>query len=139
MRWKWSWNICSLHCNTWNTFSKFFIQILQSHTVCCHDREWPCVLKLLASFSSFYYELIRSYTMRVLYSVLCTQRMTFHVSTKGQLISKCLFVVFNYPKRQTTWGTIVVKSHFFFRFLGELKIQCNLAFSDTFGVRKNCH
>ena len=45
---------------------------------------------------------------------------------KGQLISKCLFGVFNSPKKTNennlTWGTIVVKSNFFVHFLGELKI-----------------
>ena len=50
----------------------------------------------------------------------------FRVELKGQLISKCLFGVFNSPKKKnennSTWGTIVVKSNFFVRFLGELKI-----------------
>ena len=46
---------------------------------------------------------------------------------KGQLISKCIFGLFNSPKKQTKIIrlevlTIVVKSNFFFRFLGELKI-----------------
>ena len=38
--------------------------------------------------------------------------------SKGQLISKCLFVVFNSPKKQTKTirGSIVVKSIFLFNF-----------------------
>ena len=43
--------------------------------------------------------------------------------SKGQLISKCLFGVFNYfqktNKNKSTWGTIVVKSNSFVRFLEE--------------------
>ena len=49
-----------------------------------------------------------------------------YVSTKGQLISKCLFGIFNSPKKtnenNSTSGIIVVKSNFFVRFLGELRI-----------------
>ena len=45
---------------------------------------------------------------------------------KGQLISKCLFCIFNIPKQWTKTirleVTIVVKSNFFVRSLGELKI-----------------
>ena len=43
--------------------------------------------------------------------------------TKGQLISKCLFGVFNFfqktNKNKSTWGIIVVKSNLFVRFLEE--------------------
>ena len=50
----------------------------------------------------------------------------FIFPTKGQLISKFLFGVFNSPKQMnennSTWGTIVVKSDFYVRFLRELKI-----------------
>ena len=43
------------------------------------------------------------------------------VLSKGQLISKCLFGVFNFPipkknKNKLTWGIIVVKSNFLFVF-----------------------
>ena len=45
---------------------------------------------------------------------------------KGQLISKCLFGVFNSPKKMNennlSWGTIVVKSNIFVHFLGKFKI-----------------
>ena len=47
---------------------------------------------------------------------------------KGQLISKCLFGVFNSPKKRTktirleVCTSIVVKSNFFVCFMGELKI-----------------
>ena len=43
---------------------------------------------------------------------------------KGELILKCLFGVFNSNNEQkhSTCGTLVVKSNFFVRFLGELKI-----------------
>ena len=46
--------------------------------------------------------------------------------SKGQLILKCLFDVFNFSqktnKNKSTWGIIVVKLNFFVRFLGEMKI-----------------
>ena len=45
---------------------------------------------------------------------------------KGQLISKCLFGVFNFSQKtnenMSTWGIVVVKSNFFVRFLRELKM-----------------
>ena len=45
---------------------------------------------------------------------------------KGQLISKCLFGVFNFSqktnKNKSTWGITVFKSNFFVRFLGELRL-----------------
>ena len=48
------------------------------------------------------------------------------VFTKGQLISKCLFGVFNFfqktNKNKSTWGIKVVKSNYFVRFLEELRI-----------------
>ena len=47
-------------------------------------------------------------------------------SAKGQLISKCLFGVFNFSQKtnenKSTWGIIVVKLNIFIRFLGELRI-----------------
>ena len=45
--------------------------------------------------------------------------------TKGQVIAKFLFGVFNPPQNKQnnlTWGTVVVKLNFFVRFLGELKV-----------------
>ena len=55
------------------------------------------------------------------------RQTTSSETTKGQLISKCLFGVLNSPKKwtKTIWlGTIVVKTNFFFvHFLGLLKIQ----------------
>ena len=46
--------------------------------------------------------------------------------TKGHLISKCLFSVFKLFQKtneiKSTWGIIVVKSNFFVRFLGELRV-----------------
>ena len=49
------------------------------------------------------------------------------LSSKGQLISKCLFAVLNSPKKRTKTSrlevpSIVVKLNCFVRFLGELKI-----------------
>ena len=45
---------------------------------------------------------------------------------KGQLISKCLFGVFDFSQKtnenKSTWGIIVVKSNFFIRILEELRI-----------------
>ena len=45
---------------------------------------------------------------------------------KGQLISKCLFGVFNFSQKtnenKSTWGIIIVKLIFFVRFSGELRI-----------------
>ena len=46
--------------------------------------------------------------------------------SKGQLILKCLFDVFNFSqktnKNKSTWGIIVVKLNFFIHFLGGLRI-----------------
>ena len=57
------------------------------------------------------------------YKILNCPLWTVH---KGHLISNCLFGVFNSPKKtnknKLPQGTIVVKSKFFIRFLGELKI-----------------
>ena len=48
------------------------------------------------------------------------------ITAKGQLISKCLFGVFNFSQKmnenKSTWGIIAVKSNFFVHFLGELRI-----------------
>ena len=52
-----------------------------------------------------------------------TISFTFHENTKGQLISKCIFCVFNSFQKtnenKSTWGIIVVKSNPFVRFLEE--------------------
>ena len=52
------------------------------------------------------------------------QFMFTKISVKGQLISKCLFGVFNSPKKRLKTIRLeeVVKSNFLVRFLGELKI-----------------
>ena len=57
---------------------------------------------------------------------VCHCQFSSILFTKGQLISKCIFGVYNSPKKtnknSSTWGNMVVKSTFFDRFLGELKI-----------------
>ena len=63
---------------------------------------------------------------------------------KGHLISKCLFGVFNFPKKQKknnlTWGSIVIKSNFFVCFFGiqkkrhfEIKWPLNMESVQGFG------
>ena len=65
---------------------------------------------------------------------------------KGQLISKCLFGVFNLSQNmnenKSTWGITVEKSNFFVCFLGELKIpkrhfEINWPLVRTFSVHKS--
>ena len=60
----------------------------------------------------------------VIYLSLVSSKSTW--STKGHLISKCQFGVFNFSQKmnenKSTWGIIVLKSIFFVRILGELKI-----------------
>ena len=46
----------------------------------------------------------------------------FLVPAKGQLISKCLFGVYNFSPKNERKQDLVVKSNFFVRFLGELRI-----------------
>ena len=49
---------------------------------------------------------------------------SMYLGTKGQLISKCLFSVFNFFQKmnenKSTLGIIVVKSNLFVRFLEEI-------------------
>ena len=53
------------------------------------------------------------------------QKLTTSPFTKGQLISKCLFWYLQFFQKtnenNSTWGTIVVKSNFIVRFLGEIE------------------
>ena len=50
---------------------------------------------------------------------------TFIQPAKGQLISKCLFGVFNFSQKtnvnKSTWGIILVKSIFFRSFFGKIE------------------
>ena len=54
---------------------------------------------------------------------ISTQQIVINASILGQLISKCLFGVFNFFQKtnenKSTTGTIVVKSNSFVRFLEE--------------------
>ena len=54
-----------------------------------------------------------------------TDKINRILNPKGQLISKCLFVRLQFFQKSnennSTWGTLVVKSNFFVRFLDELK------------------
>ena len=49
-------------------------------------------------------------------------RLNLRHKGKGQLISKCLFGVFNSPNKRTKTIRLVIQSNFFVRYLGELKI-----------------
>ena len=52
-------------------------------------------------------------------------RMIQKQEAKGQIISKCFFVVFDFLQKtnenKSTWGIILVKSNSFVRFLEEIE------------------